>query len=206
MQVVLATGNPGKLAEMQALLAPLSMTALPQSQFTSDTVAETGLSFVENAILKARHAAQVSGLPAIADDSGIEVDALHGAPGIYSARYAGPQATDSQRITKLIDELNEVPDKDRTARFVCVLALVGPNQLEKTFTGVCEGRITQYPAGDEGFGFDPVFEYPPLGKTFAQMNREEKSAVSHRGLRFHRVRWLAAPRGWLAGRSSRPLR
>lgn len=183
MQVVLATGNPGKLAEMQALLAPLSMTALPQSQFTSDTVAETGLSFVENAILKARHAAQVSGLPAIADDSGIEVDALHGAPGIYSARYAGADATDEENLHKLLLELHGVPDSKRTARYRC--ALVFMRWASDPAPLVCqaswEGVILEAKRGSGGFGYDPIFQVAGSEYAAAELSAAEKNRLSHRG-------------------------
>ncbi len=194
--LLVATHNSGKVEEIRMLLGDLNLAVRDLTQLPGITeIEETGTTFLQNALMKAHYYQKQTGLLTLADDSGLEVAALGEAPGIYSARYAGPHATDSQRITKLIDELSEVPNKDRTARFVCVLALVGPNQLEKTFTGVCEGRIMQSPLGDEGFGFDPVFEYPPLGKTFAQLSREEKSAVSHRGravqqLRQFLVEWV----------------
>lgn len=180
MRIVLATSNRGKLQELQALLAPLHFEVLPQSQFTSESVEETGLSFVENAILKARHAARVSGLPAIADDSGIEVDALRGAPGIYSARYAGAAANDQQNLEKLLEELRG--ETRRTARYQCALAFMrweaDPSPL------VCqaswEGRIIDQPRGSGGFGYDPIFEVEP-GVTAAQLPAHEKNVRSHRG-------------------------
>lgn len=197
--LLLATHNSGKVQELRQLLQGLDLTLYDLSQWPHlPTVEETGTSFSENALLKARYYHRHTGLVTLADDSGLEVYALGGAPGVDSARYAGQYATDAQRIAKLLDALRDVPDTQRGARFVCVVALVGPNQLEKTFTGVCLGRITHVPRGDGGFGYDPVFEYPPLAKTFAQLSREEKSAVSHRGhamrqLRQFLMEWLANP-------------
>ncbi len=183
MRVVLATGNAGKLKELQQLLTPLRMEVLPQSAFHVPEVAETGLSFVENAILKARHASQHTGLPAIADDSGIEVDALNGAPGIYSARYARQGASDEQNLRKLLAELQGVPIDQRTARYRCALVFMrwdlDPSPL------VCqaswEGRILQAPRGTGGFGYDPVFELPERHITAAELPADEKNSLSHRG-------------------------
>ncbi|AMN48291.1 nucleoside-triphosphate diphosphatase [Steroidobacter denitrificans] len=183
MRVVLATGNPGKLQELQALLAPLGFEVLPQSAFTAVPAAETGLSFVENAIIKARHAARASGLPAIADDSGLEVDALHGAPGIYSARYAGAQASDLDNLRKLVDQLRDVPLAQRTARYRCALAYLrwdldpAPLLCQTRW----EGLIVETPRGAGGFGYDPVFELPGRGLTVAELSAEEKNRLSHRG-------------------------
>lgn len=182
MRVVLATGNAGKIRELQALLAPLGIEVLPQSQFTTQAAEETGLSFVENAILKARHATRASGLPAIADDSGIEVDALRGAPGIYSARYAGAQASDSENLQKLLRELRDVPAADRTARYRCALAFMrwdtDPSPL--ICQAAWEGRVIDSPRGTGGFGYDPIFEVRP-GITAAQLPALEKNLISHRG-------------------------
>lgn len=183
MRVVLATGNRGKLVELQALLAPMAMEVVPQSEFTSIAAEETGLSFVENAILKARHAAHASGLPAIADDSGIEVDALQGAPGIYSARYAGVGATDRQNLDKLLFELRDVPAARRTARYRCALAFMrwdlDPSPL------ICqahwEGILIDAPRGAGGFGYDPLFLLPHLNLTAAELAADEKNRLSHRG-------------------------
>ena len=166
------------------MLADLDMEVLPQSAFNIEEVEETGLSFVENAILKARHAAEQTGLPAIADDSGLEVDALNGAPGIYSARYAGPAANDEQNLQKLLSDLDGIADEQRSARFQCLLVFMR-HALDPTpliCQGTWEGRILDAPRGDNGFGYDPVFYYPPLDKTFAELSREEKSRVSHRGM------------------------
>lgn len=181
MRIVLATGNAGKLRELQALLAHLDIEVLPQSQFVRLEAQETGLSFVENAILKARHASRAAGLPAIADDSGIEVDALRGAPGIYSARFAGAGASDQANLDKLLLELRDVPAEQRTARYQCALAFMrwdtDPSPI------VCqaswEGRIIDTPRGDGGFGYDPVFEVEP-GVTAAELSAEEKNRRSHR--------------------------
>lgn len=182
MRLVLATGNAGKLKELRALLAPLAIEVLPQSQFTASSAEETGLSFVENAILKARHAARASGLPAVADDSGIEVDALRGAPGIYSARFAGPDASDADNLDKLLREVRDVPVSQRTARYQCALAFMrwetDPSPL------VCqaswEGRIIDVPRGSGGFGYDPVFE-TESGLTAAELAPQAKNQLSHRG-------------------------
>jgi XTP/dITP diphosphohydrolase len=183
MRLVLATGNAGKLREFRELLAPLGFETLPLSQFTTTTAEETGLSFVENAILKARHAARAARLPAIADDSGIEVDALQGAPGIYSARYAGVGASDQANLDKLVDAVRDVPEHERTARYQCALAYLrwdtDPSPL------ICqanwEGRVVLTPRGSGGFGYDPIFELIDSGLTAAQLPAEEKNRISHRG-------------------------
>lgn len=182
-KIVLATNNKGKLTELSALLSPLQLNILPQSHFTNIAAEETGSTFIENAIIKARHAADVSGLPAIADDSGLEVDALQGAPGIYSARYAGADATDQQNIDKLLDDLREVPEGKRTARFHCVLVYM-KHALDPTpiiCHGTWEGTITLDQLGRQGFGYDPVFFVSEVNKTSAQLSKEEKNAISHRG-------------------------
>ena len=182
-QLVLATGNAGKLREMRAILAPWGVDVVPQSDFTRDAADETGLSFVENAILKARFAAEVSGLPAIADDSGLEVDALHGAPGIYSARYAGPGADDAANNARLLRDLETVPDAGRSARYRCAMVYlrwaVDPAPL------VCqaswEGRIARLPRGRGGFGYDPLFLVDDGLRTAAELDPGHKNEVSHRG-------------------------
>lgn len=183
MRLVLATNNAGKLRELQALLAPLAVEVVPQSQFTHVAVEENGLSFVENAILKARHASRAAALPAIADDSGLEVDALHGAPGIYSARFAGSDATDQANNEKLLRELREVPASRRTARYRC--ALVFMRWDTDPFPLVCqaswEGRIIDVPRGNGGFGYDPIFELADRGLTAAELPSAEKNQISHRG-------------------------
>jgi XTP/dITP diphosphohydrolase len=188
-QLLVASRNPGKVAEIKELLAGLDFDILDLSRFPEiPGVEESGATFVENAILKARYYHERTGLLVIADDSGLEVDALGGKPGVHSARYAGENASDADRVIKLLRALNDVPDEQRTARFVCVVALVGPGNLRVTFTGLCEGRIRREPIGQGGFGYDPIFEYPPLGKTFAQLSRAEKSAVSHRGRALRQLR------------------
>jgi XTP/dITP diphosphohydrolase len=182
-QIVLASNNPGKVREIGQMLADLDLQVLPQSAFNIEEVEETGLSFVENAILKARHAADTSGLPAIADDSGLEVDALNGAPGIYSARYAGAGATDIQNLQKLLSELEKVPQEQRTARFQCLLVYMRHAQDPTPLIcqGTWEGRITFEPSGESGFGYDPVFFVPSHNCTSAELAPEVKNSLSHRG-------------------------
>ena len=183
LRLVIATGNAGKLKELRQLLPPPGFEVLPQSEFTSVSVEETGLSFVENAILKARHAAQASGLPAIADDSGLEVDALGGAPGIYSARYAGEGASDEDNLRKLLAALEGKPLAERTARYQCALAFMrSPVDASPLICQASwEGRITTQPRGTGGFGYDPIFELPDRGVTVAELPAEEKNLLSHRG-------------------------
>jgi XTP/dITP diphosphohydrolase len=182
-KIVLATGNPGKVRELNTLLLEQGIEVAPQSAFAVPEIAETGMSFEENALLKARNAAQHSGLPAIADDSGLEVDALQGAPGIYSARYAGPGASDADNVAKLLAALKGVPADQRSARFRCVLVFL--RHAEDPTPLICEGTwdgvITQAPYGDAGFGYDPVFLIPPLGRTAAELNPARKNVLSHRG-------------------------
>ncbi|SRR5512138_852573 len=183
MRLVLATNNAGKLRELRAVLAPLGVEVLPQSQFTNIPVEETGLSFVENAILKARHAARAAALPAIADDSGLEVDALRGAPGIYSARYAGPNASDRDNNEKLLRVLRDTPQNARTARYRCALAFMrwDSDPFPIVSQASWEGTIIDVPRGDGGFGYDPIFELPERGHTAAELSAEEKNRISHRG-------------------------
>lgn len=183
-QVVLASGNQGKLREFQQLLDTLNIEMLPQSQFNVDPVEETGLTFVENAILKARHAARVSGLPAIADDSGIEVDALNGQPGIYSARYAGEDASASDNNQKLLKSLEGLPEAERTARFHCVLVYLrhAEDPTPLVCHGTWEGRILDAPSGDHGFGYDPLFYVPSEGCSAADLPGEVKNGISHRAV------------------------
>ena len=182
-QIVLASNNPGKVREIGQMLADLDLEVLPQSAFKIEEAEETGLSFVENAILKARHAAANSGLPAIADDSGLEVDALNGAPGIYSARYAGAGATDTQNLQKLLADLGKVPQEQRTARFQCLLVYMRHAQdpTPRIYQGTWEGRIAFEPRGESGFGYDPVFFVPSHHCTSAELAPEVKNALSHRG-------------------------
>ncbi len=180
-QIVLASGNPGKIREIQAILADHPI--VPQSQFQVVEVDETGKTFVENAILKARNAAFHSGLPAIADDSGLAVDYLHGAPGVISARYAGSDASDQDNVDKLLKELAGVPFEQRTARFICVIVFIehAEDPCPVIAQGTWEGRILDEPVGDNGFGYDPVFWVPEFECASAQLTSEVKNAISHRG-------------------------
>jgi XTP/dITP diphosphohydrolase len=182
-RLVLATGNAGKLREMRAILAPWRVDVRPLSEFTADAAEETGLSFVENAILKARHAARAAGLPAIADDSGIEVDALGGAPGVYSARYAGPGADDAANNARLLAELASVADADRGARYRCAMVFLrGPLDASPVVRQASwEGRIARLPRGGGGFGYDPLFLVGDGAATAAELDPERKNRVSHRG-------------------------
>ena len=181
-RILVATRNAGKAREYRDLLAnlPLEVTWLDAEGIALE-VAETGATFAENAVLKATSYAQESGLWTWADDSGLEVDALGGAPGVHSARYAGPAASDADRYRKLLDALAGVPWNHRTARFRCVVALATPEGQVDTTEGLCEGIIAFGPAGSHGFGYDPVFYLPDLGRTMAQLPPEEKHVLSHRG-------------------------
>ena len=183
MRVVLATGNPGKLQELRAMLEPLAIEVVPLSQFTRAAIPETGLTFVENAIIKARHAAQLAQLPAIADDSGLEVDALQGGPGIYSARYAGEHASDEDNLRKLLAALDGRKAAERTARYCCALVYLrwGHDPFPLISQASWEGRIGEVPRGSRGFGYDPIFELPERAMTVAEMPAAEKNRLSHRG-------------------------
>ena len=180
-QIVLATGNQGKVKELATMLNELNIEVLPQSQFDVPDVPETGTTFIENAIIKARHAAKITGLSAIADDSGLEVDALNGAPGVYSARFAGENANDQDNIDKLLVEMQG--KTVRSARFWCVLVYM--RHADDPTPLVCqaswEGIITEDQQGREGFGYDPVFYVASEGCTSAQLTKEQKNALSHRG-------------------------
>ena len=182
-RIVLASGNVGKAREISEMLANHRIEVLPQSAFNVVEVEETGLTFVENALLKARNAAAQSGLPAIADDSGLEVDALHGAPGIYSARYAGSTASDSDNLTKLLTALADVPGAQRTARFQCLIVYMehanDPTPL--ICQGTWEGRILFESRGTQGFGYDPVFFVRTHNCSAAELPPVAKNNLSHRG-------------------------
>lgn len=182
-KVVLATGNAGKVRELASLLNDFGLDVVAQTELGVESAEETGLTFIENAIIKARHAAQVTGLPAIADDSGLAVDALGGAPGIYSARFAGADASDQQNLEKLLVELQDVPDGERQAQFHCVLVYMrhADDPTPLVCHGSWQGTITRAPAGSGGFGYDPIFVVPEAGKTAAELSADEKRAVSHRG-------------------------
>lgn len=182
MKLVLASGNAGKLKELQAMLAGLPLQIVPQRELGVGDVPETGQTFVENALIKARHACAVTGLPALADDSGLIVDALGGAPGLYSARYAGSPTDDAANNAKLLDALRDVPAERRTARFYAVIVLLRhPNDPQPLICeGSWEGRIIDEPRGSNGFGYNPVFLDEELGLTAAQMEPEQKNGRSHR--------------------------
>jgi XTP/dITP diphosphohydrolase len=182
-RIVLASNNPGKVREFGQLLADLHLQVLPQSGFGVPEVEETGLTFVENAILKARNAAHHARLPAIADDSGLEVDALNGAPGIYSARYAGSGAGDRANLEKLLADLKDVPEAQRRARFQCVLVYLR-HEFDPTpliCQGTWEGRLLFEARGTHGFGYDPIFYVPTHRCTSAELPPEVKNQLSHRG-------------------------
>ena len=188
-RVVLASGNAGKVREFNQLLAGAHIEVVPQSSFGVPEADETGLTFVENAILKARNAARHTGLPAVADDSGIEVDALNGAPGIYSARYAGPGASDEENLYKLLVALEGLPDERRGARFQCVIAYLrhAEDPTPLICQGTWEGWILAAPRGANGFGYDPVFYVPDEGVSSAELAPETKNRLSHRGQALRRL-------------------
>jgi len=182
-KIVLASGNKGKLKEFQQLLGQVGFEVLPQSDFDFPEAIEDGLSFVENAIIKARHACQQTGLPAMADDSGLEVDALRGQPGIYSARFAGEDATDADNNQKLLDSLKGLPSQERSARFHCVLVYMRHSEDPTPIIchGQWEGQILQQLSGSNGFGYDPLFYVPELDCASAELSKAEKNKISHRG-------------------------
>jgi XTP/dITP diphosphohydrolase len=188
--IVLASNNAGKVREINQLLQGTGIRVVPQGDFGVPEAEETGLTFVENAILKARNAAQHSGLPAIADDSGIEVDALHGAPGIHSARYAGPGSSDEDNLGKLLHALESVPEAERGARFQCVLVYLrhASDPTPLICQGTWEGRILEAPQGENGFGYDPVFYVPTHGCSAAELEPAIKNDLSHRGQALRRLR------------------
>lgn len=182
-KVVLATGNLGKVRELAELLTDFGLDIVAQTELGVNSAEETGFTFIENALLKARHAAQITGLPAIADDSGLAVDALGGKPGIYSARYAGEEATDQQNLEKLLLEMKTIPAHQRQAQFHCVLVYL--RHAEDPTPLVCHGswlgEIAQTPTGESGFGYDPIFFIPDLNCSAAELTKTEKMALSHRG-------------------------
>ena len=186
IELLIATTNRGKFAEVESSLKHLPLKIIPlQSLENFPAVVEDGATYEENALKKARTLAEYSGYLTLADDSGLEVDALNGAPGVYSARYSGEEGDDQKNNEKVLNALKDVPEDRRTARFVCVLALCalqsqGPKK-KLLVRESCEGRIAFSPKGQNGFGYDPLFFYPPLGKTFGEIDRKTKSTVSHRG-------------------------
>lgn len=191
-KIVLASGNAGKIREIAELFSDLNFNVVAQKELGIESPEETGQTFIENALLKARHAADKSGFPAVADDSGIAVDALGGRPGVWSARYAGDNATDEQNLQLLLKEMTNVADDDRGAGFHCaaVLAFPGDEFEPVVAEAVWRGRILRRPVGSGGFGYDPVFLDADANKTGAQMSREEKNAVSHRGKAFRELKRL----------------
>lgn len=181
MEIVIATRNKKKLSELKRMLEGTDIRILSLDDFPScPEVEETGNTFKENAVKKALEVSRFTDRPAISDDSGLEVEALSGAPGVFSARYAGEGAEDKDNVEKLLRELKDVPEKDRTARFVCVIALVYPDGTIKTFEGEVRGRIGNTPKGKSGFGYDPVFYPEGYDRTFAEMSPQEKDSLSHR--------------------------
>lgn len=190
MKLVLASSNAGKLVELRDLLGDARIELHAQSEFGVTDAEETGLTFVENALLKARHAARATGLPALGDDSGLCVDALDGAPGLYSARYAGGHGDSAANISKLLAALRDVPQAARTARFVCVLAMLRHAEDPQPLIaeGVWEGRILDAPRGSGGFGYDPVFFDPARAMGAAELDAALKNRISHRGIALARLR------------------
>ncbi len=185
IKLLVATTNPGKFAEVKDFLRQLPLEVLSLFDLaTWPRIIEDGATFEENALKKARSLAEYSGYLTLADDSGLEVDALNGAPGIYSARYCGEEGNDKKNNEKLMHELREISEEKRTGRFVCALALCAPKShgmKEWTVRDYCEGRISFELKGENGFGYDPLFFYPSLGKTFGEIDRAIKATVSHRG-------------------------
>ena len=182
-RLVIASNNKGKIAELTDLLGPLGLTPVAQGELGVGEAEEPAVTFVENAILKARHAARITGLPALADDSGLAVDALGGAPGVRSARYAGDTASDADNVRALLDALKDVPEARRTAQFHCVLVYL--RHADDPTPVICHGRwpgsILPEPRGEGGFGYDPVFLVPETGTSAAELPRAEKGRISHRG-------------------------
>lgn len=192
-KIVLASGNPGKIKEIQSILNKQSI--VPQSQFNIKEAEETGSTFVENAIIKARNAALHSHLPAIADDSGLVVDALNGAPGVISARYAGVDASDQDNLQKLLNDLNAITPKQRSARFVCVIVFIrhAHDSMPLISQGVWEGFVMNEPIGHNGFGYDPVFWVPTHQQASAELSPEIKNKLSHRGQALRQLTTLIKP-------------
>ncbi|MFN0108315.1 MAG: RdgB/HAM1 family non-canonical purine NTP pyrophosphatase [Blastocatellia bacterium] len=194
--LLLATTNLGKVAELRAMVADLNCQVIGLADLPKipAAVEETGQTFAENALLKAEYYHRLTGLTALADDSGLEVNALDGRPGVYSARYGGKELSSSEQIELLLDEMKAVPDGQRSARFVCSLALVGES-LSQLFEARCEGLIARAPRGNHGFGYDPIFIDEELGRSFAELTRDEKAARSHRGQALSQAREFLAK--WL---------
>jgi XTP/dITP diphosphohydrolase len=194
VRILLATTNQGKVAELRLILVEQRIEVAGLIESASTEEIETGSTFEENALLKARHYHRISGLPTVADDSGLEVEALGGAPGVYSARYTGLAAGDAGRIARLLDEMKDLSNQRRRARFTCAAAVVWEGG-ENVFLNEVEGVILESARGGNGFGYDPIFFYEPLGKTFAELTPSEKAQVSHRGQAFRRLAaWLRESR------------
>lgn len=201
MKLIIATTNPGKVAEISDLLENTGIELLSLADFPDmPEIIEDGSTFMENALKKARGTSEYTGYSALADDSGIEVDALGGKPGVMSARFAD---TNEGRIDKMLNLMKDVPDEKRTARFVCALALVKSDGSEWTTSGSCEGIIAHEPSGSGGFGYDPIFFHEPLNKTFAEIPREEKNKISHRGKAFNTFKNAVITEGILEERKKR---
>ena len=188
-KLLLATNNAGKLSELKELLAGVPFTLVSPKELGLElSIAETGRTYAANARLKARAYAQAGGLITLADDSGLEVDALHGAPGIFSSRYAGDGATDSQRVALLLSKMNDTPFNERAARFRCVIAIAKPSGVVTLCSGSCRGAVALEPKGTYGFGYDPVFYFPKLDKTMAELSADIKNTISHRARAAKRAR------------------
>src|SRR5437868_1595950 len=183
MKIVLATRNPGKIVELRRILTGFDVIGLEEFPEIGD-VAETGLTFAENSLLKAHAVARQSGLPAVADDSGLCVDALNGMPGVFSARWSGRHGDDRANLDLLLAQVSDLPDERRTAQFACVAALALPSGVERTVEGLLQGRILRAPRGTNGFGYDPIFQPEGETRTAAELSPEEKDAISHRGRAF----------------------
>lgn len=191
-RIVLATKNKGKIKEMRELLAPMNIEVLSLADFSPvDDAKENGVTFAENAMLKARYYFAHTGTPCLADDSGLEVDALGGRPGVYSARYSGEDATDAANNVKVLREMEGIEKDKRTARFRCAMALVGEG-IELTTDGTCEGALLTEERGQGGFGYDPIFYVPKFDRTLAEMSSEEKNSISHRGAAVRKMADLIA--------------
>jgi len=187
-KIIFATKNAGKVHELAQMMEKYGLEVLSLLDLNyADEIAETGLTFEENALIKARRVALEYKTTVIADDSGLAIDALNGAPGVYSARYAGDDCNDDANMDKVLEELKDIPDNERSARFVCVLAIVDANGKETVVRGTCEGGICHKKRGFGGFGYDPIFYLPQLGKTMAELSKAEKNALSHRGNAFKKL-------------------
>ncbi len=199
-RLLIATRNHGKLRELSDLLGDVPFELVSLSNVGVDVdVEETGHTFEDNAVLKAETYRDLSGMLTLADDSGLEVDALRGEPGVRSARYAGPDATDDDRVQLLLKNLESIPEASWTAQFTCVIAIASPGEETRLFSGSCRGMIVQEPRGENGFGYDPVFLFPDLGLTMAELTPEQKNAVSHRALAVSKAANALASGGYVSG-------